>query len=971
MSRFFRGGDDTDSSSESSSSSSEEEIGVPAARTTVGGVRSRFMVSDSEDEDVKRISRSAKDRRYDEMNNIANNVKNHMKNSDWSKLQEDFDSLNDNLRKVMKTDMVSGRKPPVPEIYLRSVITIEDFMTEALAKKPKLSKTNATSLNRMKLKVPKNNRQYKSEIDALRATGKPSLYDMPEDDEEDDESDFSDDDDDDNDDGGGRPIGGSRFMKTADDDDSDDSESDESDDDSEESSDDETTENKNFRWLKKTTTADLSGAGKMRKPKKAAAVQEDVEDSTDTYFEDEDDGFTLVSRTKGGIREVFTPENMTEESVEAKMLEILQSRGRKGTNKLEQIRLIESLSRCTKTPRQSIEVLLHLIAAKFDGIPASKLFMPAELWRSAIKNATEVIALARKNFPQIRFSDEADAQFEDPNLMLRGGMYGAEIVDPTGETVQGTSAKTFSDEPARKVEVDEEGQIIVRGDIVSTFERFDDELNRAWQHTDAYSPEYVDRLKDEVAVLYLSSAVQSYLEAAAEREERRESPNEARLNSLRARTARVAGRRVAHMYYKSDELISRMEELTQRVFSDKTLPELSVVVYRYGDERSKSMTMLSHIYKHALENRFYVARDMLLMSHLQETIQEADVPMMVMFNRTMTQLGLCAFRMGMIWEAHACLQELCSPSFGGVGGGLARMKELLAQGMTMRGYDKSPEQEKAEARRQIPYHMHINLDFIETAHLTSAMLLEVPAMALSKARGDVRRWPISKSFQYFLRNSMRQAFPGPPENTRDFIMFATRCLMRGDWLGAYNYLVEIRAWKSMTIKARTETQERLKELLKVESLRTFSLSYSSYFDSMSTEQLSKLFDMPVAKVHSVVSKMMMNTEMRASWDQPTASIVMRRTEPSRLQSLALQVAAKVANVLENNEKLMDARGGVLNDRSDKKDEERNKGPEWKGGNRTNRGNRGRGKDRDGGNRGKSEAGINNNVATNDDKGRST
>lgn len=969
MSRFFRGGDDSDSSTESSSSSSDEEVGVPAARTTVGGVRSRFMVSDSEDEDVKRVSRSAKDRRYDEMNSIANNVKNHMKNSDWSKLQEDFDSLNDNLRKVMKTDMVSGRKPPVPEIYLRSVITIEDFMAEALAKKAKLSKTNATNLNRMKLKVPKNNRQYKTEIDALRATGKPSLYDMPEDDDDDDDdSELSDGDEVDD-----RPSGASRFMKKElddDDDDDDDSESDESSDESDDSSDDdEATEKKNFKWLKKTTKADdFAAASKGRKEKKSVTIQEDAEGSMDTYLEDEDDGFTVVTRTKGGIREVFSPENMTEESVDAKMLEILQSRGRKGTNKLEQIRLIESLSKCTKTPRQSIEVLLHLIAAKFDGIPASKLFMPGEMWRSAIKNAAEVISLARKHFPQIRFSDEADAQFEDPNLMLRGGIYGGEIVDPSGETVQGTSAKSISDEPTKKVEVDEEGQIIVRGDIVSTFERFDDELIRAWQHTDAYSPEYVERLKDEVEILQLSSAVQSYLEVAAEREEGRENPNETRLNSLRSRTARVAGRRVTHMYYKSDELVSRMEELSKRVFSDKSLTELSVVVYRYGDERAKSMTMLAHIYKHALENRFYVARDMLLMSHLQETIQESDVPMMVMFNRTMTQLGLCAFRMGMIWEAHACLQELCSPSFGGVGGGLARMKELLAQGMTMRGYDKSVEQEKAEARRQVPYHMHINLDLIETAHLTSAMLLEVPAMALSKARGDVRRWPISKSFQYFLRNSMRQAFPGPPENTRDFIMFATRCLMRGDWLGAYNYLIEIRAWKSMTVKARSETQERLKELLKVEALRTFSLSYSSYFDSMSTEQLSKLFDMPVTKVHSVVSKMMMNTEVRASWDQPTASIVMRRTEPSRLQSLALQVAAKVGNVLENNEKLMDARGGISTDRSDKKEEERGKGAEWKPGARSNRGNRGRGKDRDGGNRGKSESGINSSEG-NDTRGR--
>lgn len=924
MSRFFRG--DSDSSSESSSSSSDEEIGV-AARTTVGGVgRSRFLQSDSDDDDVKRVSRSANARRFDALVSISNNIKSHIKNCDWSKLQEDFDQLNEALRKIMKTDMVSGRKPPVPEIYIRGIITIEDFVTSTLKEKPKLSKTNSQSLNRMKLKVPKNGRLYKAEIEAMRATGKPTLYDMPEDDSSDD-SDMSDDDDD-----------FSGRKKRLDDSDSDfDSSSDDS-------SDDDAAGGRSSMWLKKDKTDGTAAAVMSRRDKKSAAAKE-MDAGVDA--DDEDDGFTVVSRTKAVAREVFRPEEMTEEGVDSKMLEILQSRGRKGTNRQEQVLLIESLVPCAKSPRQRIEVMLHLISSKFDGIPASKLFMPAELWRSAIKDASAVIALARENYPGIRFSDEADARGEDPNILLKGGVGAGEIIDPTGEAVQGTAAKVLDDDQVKKTEVDAEGQIIVRGDVVSTFERFDDELFRAWQHTDAYALEYVERLKDEVALLDLAADVQAYFEAAAEREEAKENIDEVRLTALRSRAARIASRRVIHMYYKPSELNKKVEELSGKKSSDKSLTELAVLVYRYGDDRAKSMTMLAHIYNHALENKFFEARDMLLMSHLQETINESDIPLQVMFNRTMTQLGLCAFRIGKSWEAHSCLQELCSPSYGGGGGGLSRMKELLAQGITQqRGFEKTPEQEKAEARRQIPYHMHINLDFIETAHLTSAMLLEVPAMALSKSRGDVRRWPISKSFQYFLRNSMKQAFPGPPENTRDYVMAATRCLMKGDWSGAYNHIIGVRSWKSLTPAIRTETQERLKELMKVEALRTFSLSYSSYFESMSTGQLSQLFGLTPAKVHSVLSKMIINMEMRASWDQPTASIVMRRTEPSRLQSLALQLGSKVANMTENNEKLMDAKNGGVERNDRKEGDERSK--DWKQGNKGYRGNRGRGKDRNDG-----------------------
>ena len=46
-------------------------------------------------------------------------------------------------------------------------------------------------------------------------------------------------------------------------------------------------------------------------------------------------------------------------------------------------------------------------------------------------------------------------------------------------------------------------------------------------------------------------------------------------------------------------------------------------------------------------------------------------------------------------------------------------------------------------------------------------------------------------------------------------------------------------------------------------------------------------------VHAVVSKMIINEELMASLDQPTQCIIMHRSEPSRLQSIALQLSDKV------------------------------------------------------------------------------
>jgi translation initiation factor 3 subunit C len=89
----------------------------------------------------------------------------------------------------------------------------------------------------------------------------------------------------------------------------------------------------------------------------------------------DDEGFETVGR--GGKTLQYTPESILKH-----LRSIVESRGKKNTDRGEQIRIMEKLQEVAITPYQTIRVLLTLISTRFDLTSGSNMnFMSQEQWK--------------------------------------------------------------------------------------------------------------------------------------------------------------------------------------------------------------------------------------------------------------------------------------------------------------------------------------------------------------------------------------------------------------------------------------------------------------------------------------------------------------------------------------------------------------------------------------------------------------
>jgi translation initiation factor 3 subunit C len=223
-------------------------------------------------------------------------------------------------------------------------------------------------------------------------------------------------------------------------------------------------------------------------------------DEPTVLAEDDDEGFAPVDKRGKAVQ--YTPE-----SIFKHLRGIMESRGKKNTDKLEQIKVMEKLNDIAVTPYQKIRVLLTIVSARFDLASGTTAPMPLDHWKAAEREFSSLLR----------------------------------ILHSSPEYVVVENAEEWDDDEKAPTLAQGEKYIRVPGSIVSYVERLDDELTRSLQSIDPHTPEYIERLQDEGALynaIFRGLMYYEYLRKDSTLEIPQESIN------------RIVMRRLDHVYFK-------------------------------------------------------------------------------------------------------------------------------------------------------------------------------------------------------------------------------------------------------------------------------------------------------------------------------------------------------------------------------------------------------------------------------------
>lgn len=535
------------------------------------------------------------------------------------------------------------------------------------------------------------------------------------------------------------------------------------------------------------------------------------------------------------------------ENLTRKLQEIVASRGKKNVDRHENLCVLRKLYSMACSSEQKIQLLNAQISTEFDiASLGTSSYMTHSLWNSALHNIELMLELLLSDSKFYSQAEENGIKSDDS------------VEDVDGFVGLPTVAG-------------------IRGSFSSYLYRIDDEYLRALQSIDSHSNEYMEFLKNEPLLASILIKSREFFVAIKS--------EDAEFN--------VIARFFEHIYYKDDVSLSK---------SGLNFPsgkEIYGMICEKANEKLKQKVQLYLVYNLSLNCDYKSAREIFIAGRFQENSSNLEIASQIIYNRALVQMAICAFRSGLIKDCYFSLQEICSSG---------RPKELLAQGAQGQKFsDKTIEQDRMDRQRQLPTHMHLNIELIDCIFLTCSMILEVPQSALfSKKVNQIdRKMYQSRHLRRLMDAMERNIFEGPAENTRESLVMSARALAQGDWETCSRLCLSAKVWEALP-RFENGIREMIINRIKESALCTFIYSLGINFESISLEYLSSTFEMEISVIEELLSCLISEAGITATLDVNKKFLIWKsNVELSRIPEIALVLSDKIQVIIDRNDETND------------------------------------------------------------------
>ena len=397
--------------------------------------------------------------------------------------------------------------------------------------------------------------------------------------------------------------------------------------------------------------------------------------------------------------------------------------------------------------------------------------------------------------------------------------------------------------------------LILQNNLSTMMEKLENELYKSLQFNTANSFEFNNSILNEIKFLKLCKKAEIFYK---------------NLNNVNG-IARIYLLVIMHTYYKSINSIKSLmkknkiefekDDYIQKILLDNDKEYFKLLcnhAYQFLDEENRVKVMLYHIYFLCIGNDYESATKLFNSSNLFELISVfKNETLKILFNRTLAQLSLCAFKNLDLEEVLRFLTPLCTK-------GPTKLKEYLSQSYTVEN-EKNTLFDIEDKKRAIPYNMKINVEDLDTIFYLSSMINDVPKILLEKIFGNdsyIENYYNSHAFERIFYNFQRQQFNGPSHIDKDKILATTTILMKGDWKKCIEEIKKLNLFKKYNY-----LQDKLFELIKRTALKCYIIFYMSEFQSFELNKLSKRFEIDSKEVKSIINDMILRKQIKAKWNE--------------------------------------------------------------------------------------------------------